>query len=1071
MNRRNLLLFCGLGLALSTNAQLSDLHYLPPLKQGGDDQAIEEQAVYLSTPETSSFTVNAYRGTNATPVATFSISNTSPAVYNLADGDNNITLVTNVNTGIVLTNSGLRFEAPGGNRFYVNYRGTSNSQAASLTSKGRIAMGTAFKWGGIPNLGSHSSKTTSLGIMATEDNTTVDLTGYDPNCEFRLGTDAGGITADSYQIVLNAHESFVFEAYLAQTTANLDGWLGASITSDKDIVISNGGLNVGRQAGSGNRDAAIDQPVPQNVLGREYVFVRGNGTSATEFPIIIGTQDNTEIYVNGSATPIATIDDGDYFEVPSSNYSSTSAGANMLVTTSRDAYAYQCLAGGSPVYTHGLNFVAPLNCLLPDVMDNIPDITNIAGTTLNGGVTIIASTTTPNANISVTDGSGTVALPSPVMVAGSADWKTFYLPNLTGDVSVQSSGPIAVGFFGLSGARGVAGYFSGFDTVPNVDLQITGGGCLPGEILEISDGETFDAYQWFENGNLIPGATSADYAATLAGDYYVRVTRGSCSYDSNTLSVYYCNPDIELNKTSDVSIINEGDAITFTITAQNFGFDPATNLVVTDAMPAGLSLVSATPSTGSWTTPNWNIGTLNQGVMETLTLVATADFNALPVPVINIANIATNSQDQTDNNLTPDQPSVALIVRNDFDNDGYIDVQDLDDDNDGILDCVESNGSFTNETFGWYLNTPAGTLGVDTFSNTDVSDWFLASTSNYSFNGITASAISSAIEITNMPSGTFEAAVANEDYIEVSFTTGTNLVDPVLHDINWGWLQALGGDSYTIGAKISSDGFASSFTTVEDLVVTNDATSYQTFDLLSQSYIPLESNTTYTLRVYVYGQVDDDPGVNHSLFDDLNFTVSACRGMDSDSDAVLDSYELDADNDGCSDANEAYADSNADGGDGGEYGTAPLTVNGDGTVTSASYTAPADGNSNATNDFQEAGTVPIISVQPTDQTVFIDNDGTFNLTETNTDGYQWQVSTNGGSTFVNLADGAEYTDTQTATLTILSPNLDKNGFLYRVVLTNDSFVCGSTTSDPATLSVGPATVITNRKITVRVTKS
>ena len=537
-----LVLLCSVSFISVTYSQLSDLHYLPPLKQGRNNQAIQQQRIHLSTPETTAFNVNVYQGTNPVAVATYNISNVSPAVHSVANGDNNITLVTDTNTGIVLTNSGLRFESPGGERFYVNYRGVSASQAASLTTKGRIAMGTAFKWGGIPNLGSHSSKSTSLGIMATENNTTVDIFGYDPNCEFRLGNNAGGITADTYQVVLDANETFVLEAYLAQTAANLDGWLGASIQSDKDIVISNGGLNVGRQAGSGNRDAAIDQPVPENRLGKEYVFVRGRGTSATEFPIIIGTQNNTEIYVNGSATPIATINNGDYFEVPSTNYSSASAGANMLVTTSKDAYAYQCLAGGSRVYTHGLNFVAPVSCLLPDLMDNIPDITNMAGTTMNGGVTIIASTITPDSNIIVTDGSGPVALPPSVPVAGSADWKTFYIPNLVGNVSVQSSGPIAVGFFGLNGARGVAGYFSGFDTVPNVNLQITGNNCLPGALLEIGNGETFDSYQWYHDGGLIAGATSATYSATLAGDYFLRVQRGPCTYDSNSISVYYCNP-------------------------------------------------------------------------------------------------------------------------------------------------------------------------------------------------------------------------------------------------------------------------------------------------------------------------------------------------------------------------------------------------------------------------------------------------------------------------------------------------------------------------------------------------
>lgn len=97
----------------------------------------------------------------------------------------------------------------------------------------------------------------------------------------------------------------------------------------------------------------------------------------------------------------------------------------MFVQTSKDAYAYQNLAGSTGVQTAGLNFVAPVNCLSPDVMDNIPDIRNIAGTTVNGGVTIIAAVNTPDANIQVTDGNGPVTLPPSRPVAGTSDWKTF----------------------------------------------------------------------------------------------------------------------------------------------------------------------------------------------------------------------------------------------------------------------------------------------------------------------------------------------------------------------------------------------------------------------------------------------------------------------------------------------------------------------------------------------------------------------------------------------------------------------------------------------------------------------
>ncbi|MET1260519.1 DUF11 domain-containing protein [Flagellimonas sp. DF-77] len=646
--------------------QLSDLHYLPPLRQGQNNGAIQQQAVYLSTPETTAFTVNVYQGTNPTPITSFTISNTAPAIYNLANGNNNVTLVDDSNTGVVLTNSGLRFEAPGGNNFYVNYRGRSNSQAASLTSKGRVALGTNFKWGGVPNLGSHVSKSNTLGIMATEDDTTIDLFGYDPDCEFRVGTDRAGITADSYQITLDANESFVFETYIgtAPTTAHERGWIGASVVADKDIVISNGSLNYGRQAGSSNRDAGIDQPVPENRLGKEYVFIRGNGNSNgwTEFPLIIGTQNNTEIYVNGSATPIATINNGDFFEVPSTNYSSNSVGANMYIETSKDVYAYQCMGGSTQAYTQGLNFVAPVNCLLPDTMDNIPSITDAAGVTISGGVTIIASTVTPDSNIIVTDSGGTVTLPAAMTVAGTTDWKTFYIPNLTGEVSVQSSGPIAVGFFGFNGARGLAGYYSGFDTLPNVNLQITGSNCLPGAVLEIASGETFDAYQWYGDGALIPGATSSTYTASMAGDYFLRVTRGPCTYDSNNIEVYYCNPDIVLNKSTTDLVVNDGDLVSFDITVQSMGADPVTNLQVADVLPTGLDFVSATVSKGSFTYPNWTIGTITSGELVTMTLVARAKMTNIYMSSMSYVNTITNSQDQTDTNITTDDPSETVQV-------------------------------------------------------------------------------------------------------------------------------------------------------------------------------------------------------------------------------------------------------------------------------------------------------------------------------------------------------------------------------------------------------------------------
>ena len=194
------LLFFAFITSSSLHAQLDSEHFLPPLRQAVNNQAIQQQEIYLSTSETTPFSVQVYRGTNSVPIGTITnLANGAPKLFSsfipLPDGDNDITLVTDSNTGVVLSNSGLRFLAPGGQKFYVNYRGRSGAQAGSLTAKGRRALGLEFRWGGIPNRASNANLTTSLGIMASQDNTVVNVFGYNPNCEFRVGTNAGGNTA------------------------------------------------------------------------------------------------------------------------------------------------------------------------------------------------------------------------------------------------------------------------------------------------------------------------------------------------------------------------------------------------------------------------------------------------------------------------------------------------------------------------------------------------------------------------------------------------------------------------------------------------------------------------------------------------------------------------------------------------------------------------------------------------------------------------------------------------------------------------------------------------------------
>ena len=908
------LLLVFLLLSQLSQAQLSDLHYLPPLKQGQNNEGIRDQVIYLSTPEPTTFIVNVYRGTNTAPWRTYNISNTAPAAIDagegLTNGDNNITLVNNANTGVVLTNSGLRFESPTGNRFYVNYRGSSKNQAVSLTAKGTQALGTAFKWGGVPNLGGHSSKSNTLGIMATEDNTTITLFGYHPDCTFRIGNNADAITDNTYTITLNANESFVFENYVGNRNfpSHVDGWIGASIESDKAIAISNGSINYGRQVGKSNRDAGIDQPVPENALGKEYVFVRGNGEaySDMEFPLVIAIEDNTQVFVNGNPAPLATLNIGEYFQVPGSYYSAQTAGANMFVQTSKNVYAYQCVGGDvDREWTQGLNFVAPVNCLLPDVMDNIPNISRIAGVDVTGGMTIIAAVNTPDENIIVTDDNGVVTLPPSEPVAGSADWKTFYISedqNLQGNVSVRSTGPMAIGFFGFEQNRGVAGYFSGFDTVPKVILEIRGGsGCFDGSGSEIYEAtENFDAYQWFGDGNLIPGANASTYVPTVAGDYFVRGTKGPCTYDSNSIQALYCDPDIVLDKTVDNDEIMEGETATFTIRVRNNGIGPINNLEITDDIPAGLTLENAFTIDGTWSGNIWNIGTLDGGDVAQLELTVRANEIDI-LPLLSLVNTVTHNREDIDTNITTDNPTALITVHNDSDNDGVRDITDLDDDNDGIYDEDECDTLGFNIANGASHNSAL--VSVDNYLVMDV--FSIDNSFNLSLNGSDVAGeiqfqLGAAGNFARFADGTTYGEGGNPDIWTVTGTNGTPILRVVIDQF---------GQFQIFGTRASNG-------PLEPMFLDTPPTAI--------SWNPAGSNTI-TIGQDVVGPTNMRG-------------VLLTAGCDTDSDGLPDHLDLDNDGDGCTDANEFYKDDNADGGDGGEYGTGiPVVDPADGTVNDASY--------------------------------------------------------------------------------------------------------------------------------------
>src|SRR5207302_9490260 len=118
--------------------------------------------------------------------------------------------------------------------------------------------------------------------------------------------------------------------------------------------------------------------------------------------------------------------------------------------------------------------------------------------------------------------------------------------------------------------------------------------------------------------------------------------------DQTTLASH---ADVGGTKIASSGTVPVGSTVAYTVTADNNGPSDATGLQVTDQLPAGLTLVSATPATADYTagTGVWNIGALANGASTTLTLTATVTATGA------ITNTATKSaENETDPNPVND---------------------------------------------------------------------------------------------------------------------------------------------------------------------------------------------------------------------------------------------------------------------------------------------------------------------------------------------------------------------------------------------------------------------------------
>ncbi len=440
-------------------------------------------------------------------------------------------------------------------------------------------------------------------------------------------------------------------------------------------------------------------------------------------------------------------------------------------------------------------------------------------------------------------------------------------------------------------------------------------------------------------------------------------------------------------------------------------------------------------------------------------------------------------------------PTVKACLDSDFD--GVPDIDDLDDDNDGILDTAECSATIMIEN-----NTAnLGQVSRKSWTLAYVIEQDVNSFAGGVFGALRAEAtqnvygevklppastpvIKEAITTLNIPSADFGTVVYREVFVKIpattAFTSATQISFRVGKDnLTWNSANlyvAHTGASITATTPVGGGGGSTSVlvsTNSTDMKLVSQGKFNGTGGPYYQggAFVTSPTNAGKWVRMALSiqdGAQSEQASVQYSLNGSTWLPVDVANGFqfaatefsnsldsnnlvcDVDGDGIPNTLDLDSDGDGCSDANEAYNSASTQGTDGNQvFGTNPITVDATGKVTGANYTSL---NSN----FLSVGSASVVTVQPTDQTTIPGGQAIFASTVTAGSGtttYQWQLSTDGGTNWSNVANSSTYAGATTSTLTVSNVTVAMRGYRYRLQLSQSNYVCGNVTSAVAKIAM------------------
>ncbi|MDD2673382.1 MAG: T9SS type B sorting domain-containing protein [Flavobacterium sp.] len=1016
------LLFLFILFSISCFSQFSKTHYIPPLTCSNN--LAGDQYLYISTPSTNNvnFKIIASGGNTITGVVT----NTNPYIYFIGQGQNTQLFTPKTNIGIV-TNKGFIVEAE--DLIYVSIRvnagfsaqNNSYNHAGGLVSKGNSALGKEFRLGAMLNPLYDPSLLNFASILSTENNTKVTISNIPIGSVLSDGTIVNGPLI----VTLGKNESYVLALENYNTTvSNSSKMIGALVESDKPVVVNSGsfgGSNSSFLNAQGNipgRDVGFDQIVPTEKTGKEYIFVKGLGSDDLEQVLLIANVDNTKIFINGSTTPLAPINSGQYTVIDGSQF----IDGNLYVSTTENVSAYQSIGGDFSPANQNLFFVPPLNCATPNIVDNIPAIQSIGSTFYNGGLNIVTET---GATVTINNNPiNTTAVP----VIGNTNYVRYSLFNLTGNIAVKSTRQVYVSYFGTNGAATYGGYYSGFDTKPEIvtdKITVSNLACIPNIVLKISTLSSYDTFQWYFNDQIIVGANSNSYTPITPGYYQVKgsivgcpttvpifsdkIPVSDCPLDSdkdgtnNNIDIDLDNDGIINNREANISLFNQSNP---TVSSDYNGATSGSGTITgkpfygfVSEVPAGIT--------------NFATYTLNFTKTESISINYIAQDN--PNQITDISEYLNAEGDfiikvPTDKTITLTDPQNQLLVDTNYD---------------GIYESGVTEFSSFEIRFRLKSTTPLlPGLGSFQFSS------YLTNSISFSHINLSETTANKAIFMISHTETFDSDSDGFPDLLDID--SDNDGIPDTIEAQGKGFKVFSGIDGNKNGLDNAFEPGIIPIDTDGDLIADHldlDSDNDGIYDLVESGHNAVDSNQD--------GMIDGGSilfGAN-GLLDVLetaadngkiNYTIS-----DTDSDETSNYIDLDSDNDVCFDVTEAgFTDDDTNG----ILGSNPTTVNQKGKVISGiGYSTP-------NNNYIIAAPIVITSQPVTNPTCELENT-TITVADNGGNTYQWQLSTD-GTIWNDILNTVNYQNTTTNTLGLINITNAMNGYKYRVKLEKTGNSCG-----------------------------